>query len=89
MSLSREFPNHGTATKCQRSRKKRLQENGHFAMTAPLCRSFVGTTHWLRFVMTPPDEAVANVRRYLWIEVVMFAALPASAAAMARGYGRF
>jgi uncharacterized membrane protein len=43
---------------------------------------------WLRFVITPPDEAVAKVRRHLWIEVVLFAALLAFAVAMARGYGR-
>jgi uncharacterized membrane protein len=44
---------------------------------------------WLRFVMTPPDEVVADVQRYLWIEVVLFAALLAFAAAMACGYGQF
>jgi uncharacterized membrane protein len=44
---------------------------------------------WLRFVLTPPEEADANVRRHLWIEVVLFAALLAFAAAMARGYGQF
>src|SRR5262245_29577211 len=38
---------------------------------------------------TPAHAAVANVRRYLWIEVVLFAPLLAFAAAMARGHGLF
>jgi uncharacterized membrane protein len=33
------------------------------------------------------DEAVTRVRRYLWIEVLLFPLLPAFAAAMARGHG--
>jgi len=37
----------------------------------------------------PADEAVGPVRRYLWIELALFALLPAFAAAMARGYGEF
>ncbi|MBV8493814.1 MAG: DUF2214 domain-containing protein, partial [Alphaproteobacteria bacterium] len=44
---------------------------------------------WRRAGVTPTDAAVANVRRYLWVEVVLFAPLLAFAAAMARGYGLF
>ena len=44
---------------------------------------------WRRTGITPPDAAVAAVRRYLWVEVVLFAPLLAFAAAMARGYGLF
>jgi len=44
---------------------------------------------WRKAGATPADEAVAKVRRYLWIEVVLFAPLLAFAAAMARGYGQF
>jgi len=35
----------------------------------------------------PPADAIHNVRRYLWAEAILFAFLPAFAAAMARGYG--
>jgi putative membrane protein len=42
---------------------------------------------WRRNSPSPTCEAVARVRRYLWAEVVLFALLPAFAAAMARGYG--
>ncbi len=39
---------------------------------------------------TPPSDAeVKGVRRYLHIELGLFALLPAFAAAMARGYGEF
>jgi putative membrane protein len=44
---------------------------------------------WRRAGGSPSDEAVAGVRRYLHAEVVLFAFLPAFAAAMARGYGEF
>lgn len=44
---------------------------------------------WRRAGTAPTDEAVARVRRYLWIEVVLFAPLLTFAAAMARGYGWF
>jgi putative membrane protein len=44
---------------------------------------------WRRTSALPTDEAVAKVRRYLWIEVALFAPLLAFAAAMARGYGGF
>ncbi len=35
----------------------------------------------------PSDSAVAAVRRFLWAEALLFALIPAFAAAMARGYG--
>jgi putative membrane protein len=44
---------------------------------------------WRRKGISPTDPAVAKVRRYLWIQVTLFALLPAFAAAMARGYGGF
>jgi putative membrane protein len=44
---------------------------------------------WRKAGATPTDETVAKVRRYLWIEVVLFAPLLAFAAATARGYGQF
>ena len=44
---------------------------------------------WRRAAVSPSDDAVAGVRRYLYAEVVLFALLPAFAAAMARGYGEF
>jgi putative membrane protein len=44
---------------------------------------------WRKTGAAPADEAVDNVRRYLWIEVILFAPLLAFAAAMARGYGQF
>ncbi len=44
---------------------------------------------WRRAGVNPSDDAVAAVRRYLYVEVALFALLPAFAAAMARGYGEF
>ncbi|HEX3363585.1 DUF2214 family protein [Phenylobacterium sp.] len=44
---------------------------------------------WRRAAATPTDAQVAGVRRWLWAEMVLFALLPAFAAAMARGYGEF
>ncbi len=44
---------------------------------------------WRRKDATLTDEAGARMRRYLWIEVLLFALLPAFAAVMARGYGEF
>ena len=35
----------------------------------------------------PSPAAIRNVRRFLWAEALLFALLPAFAAAMARGYG--
>jgi len=44
---------------------------------------------WRRDGASPPDAAVATVRRYLYAETALFALLPVFAAAMARGYGEF
>ena len=44
---------------------------------------------WRRTGAAPSDQQVAGVRRYLMAEVLLFALLPAFAAAMARGYGAF
>jgi putative membrane protein len=44
---------------------------------------------WRRADAAPDDAQVRQVRRLLWAEVVLFALLPAFAAAMARGYGEF
>ncbi len=44
---------------------------------------------WRRAGLAPTDSQVAAVRRFLEFEVILFALLPAFAAAMARGYGEF
>jgi putative membrane protein len=44
---------------------------------------------WRRAGAAPSDEQVKDVRGFLHAEVVLFALLPAFAAAMARGYGEF
>jgi putative membrane protein len=49
---------------------------------------------WRRAAKADPGFApaaadVARVRRFLWLEVAVFAFIPAFAAAMARGYGSF
>jgi len=44
---------------------------------------------WRRAGVEPTALQVASVRRLLWWETALFAALPACAAAMARGYGAF
>ncbi len=44
---------------------------------------------WRRAGAPPDDAQVRQVRRLLWAEVILFALLPAFAAAMARGYGEF
>lgn len=36
-----------------------------------------------------PETELATVRRYVWLEALLFLAIPAFAAAMARGYGAF
>ena len=47
---------------------------------------------WRRTFQTanalPEAAAITTVRRILWAEVILFALLPAFAAAMARGYGQ-
>jgi putative membrane protein len=42
---------------------------------------------WRKASAPPSDAQVAGVRRLLYIQVMLFALLPAFAAAMARGYG--
>lgn len=42
---------------------------------------------WRKAGTAPADEAVATVRRFLLLEMLLFAPLIAFAAAMARGYG--
>jgi putative membrane protein len=42
---------------------------------------------WRRADVEPTAEQVGAVRRLIWAEVLLFALLPAFAAAMARGYG--
>jgi len=44
---------------------------------------------WRKAGISPSDDQVKSVRRYLHAEVVLFALLPMFAAAMARGYGEF
>jgi putative membrane protein len=44
---------------------------------------------WRRSPGLASAQAIAGVRRLLWIELVLFALLPAFAAAMARGFGEF
>jgi len=55
-------------------------------LSAPPTLAFL---QWRRTRALPTDAIIAPVRRYLWIEVALFALLPAFAAAMARGYGEF
>lgn len=42
---------------------------------------------WRRANIVPSGAQIKAARRYLWLELVLFALLPAFAAAMARGYG--
>jgi len=44
---------------------------------------------WRRAGVTPTDQQVTGVRRFIHYEAALFALLPALAAAMARGYGQF
>jgi len=44
---------------------------------------------WRKAGVSPSDDQVKSVRRYLHAEVVLFALLPMFAAAMARGCGEF
>ena len=55
-------------------------------LSAPPTLAFL---QWRRTRALPTDAIIAPVRRYLWIEIALFALLPAFAAAMARGYGEF
>jgi putative membrane protein len=49
----------------------------------------VAFIRWRGGAAPPSDGAIARVRRLLWAEILLFALLPAFAAAMARGYGEF
>jgi putative membrane protein len=49
----------------------------------------VAYIRWRRAGLGPDDAQVAGIRRWLWVELVLFAPLLAFAAAMARGYGEF
>jgi len=55
-------------------------------LSAPPTIAFI---RWRKAGVSPTDLQVAGVRRFLHAEVVLFALLPAFAAAMARGYGQF
>jgi putative membrane protein len=55
-------------------------------LSAPPTIAFI---RWRRAGVSPTDQQVAGVRRFLHAEVVLFTLLPAFAAAMARGYGQF
>jgi putative membrane protein len=44
---------------------------------------------WRRASIDPAPGQISEVRRYLWIELVLFPLLVIFAAAMARGYGEF
>lgn len=44
---------------------------------------------WRRLGNLPTNNAIAKVRRFLWIEMALFPLLPVFAAAMARGFGRY
>ena len=44
---------------------------------------------WRRAGVAPSDDEVSLVRRFLYVELVLFAPLLAFAAAMARGYGEW
>ncbi len=55
-------------------------------LSVPPTFAFIG---WRRSGAAPTDVQIDGVRRYLVIEVVLFALLPIFAAAMARGYGEF
>jgi putative membrane protein len=53
-------------------------------LSVPPTIAYIG---WRRRNDIPSAAQVCAVRRFLWIEIVLFALLPAFAAAMARGYG--
>jgi putative membrane protein len=44
---------------------------------------------WRKSGVTPNDPDIRSVKRYLHLELSLFALLPIFAAAMARGYGEF
>lgn len=49
----------------------------------------VAYIRWRKAGTTPTDSQVADVRKWLLAELVLFAFIPAFAAAMARGFGEF
>jgi putative membrane protein len=55
-------------------------------LSLPPTINFIG---WRRAGGDPTDGQIKAVRAYLHAEVVLFALVPAFAAAMARGYGEF
>jgi putative membrane protein len=55
-------------------------------LSAPPTVAFI---RWRKAGVSPTDQQVAGVRKFLHAEVMLFALLPAFAAAMARGYGQF
>ncbi len=47
----------------------------------------IAIIRWRRAGIVPAEGDVAKVRRYLWLELGLFALIPLFAAMMARGYG--
>lgn len=56
------------------------------ALSVPPTLAFV---RWRRADAAPSDAQIADIRRFLWAELLLFLLLPVFAAAMARGYGMF
>jgi putative membrane protein len=54
------------------------------ALSVPPTLKYLG---WQRSDTIPTSVEIAVVRRFLWVEVAVFALLPIFAAAMARGFG--
>ncbi len=54
-------------------------------LSVPLTLAYI---RWRRVGFKPTEAQIASVRRYLYLEVILFALLPAFAASMARGYGQ-
>ena len=52
-------------------------------LSAPPTLAYI---RWRRAKIAPSDAQIWAARRYLWIEIALFALLPIFAAAMARGY---
>jgi putative membrane protein len=53
-------------------------------LSVPPTREFI---RWRKLGTAPSDAAIKGARRYLHIELTLFALLPIFAAAMTRGYG--
>ena len=56
------------------------------ALSFPPTMAFI---RWRRSSTPPSTQAIQDVRRLLWMQLVLFPLLPAFAAAMARGFGEF